>query len=253
VALVGCHDSTRPGGADADPTLVSLAAVCHRRFEIANGNPGALTVRYEVSATGETGELTLSGHSSGASTSATRLVTLTDGDVRLSYRGTRIAEASAAGSACAAPVATAPQPMASVGEWSAPFGWPVVAVHLHLLPDGRVLSWGRIGTPQIWDPATGAFTEAATATDVFCAGHAFLPDGRLLVAGGSHQRLPRTARREHVRSAHQRHADARQLPAHVRRAQRTAVLCRRAAPVEVPGPDRRRWLDAGGRQPVRAP
>jgi galactose oxidase len=184
VALVGCHDSTRPGGADADPTLVSLAAVCHRRFEIANGNPGALTVRYEVSATGETGELTLSGHSSGASTSATRLVTLTDGDVRLSYRGTRIAEASAAGSACAAPVATAPQPMASVGEWSAPFGWPVVAVHLHLLPDGRVLSWGRIGTPQIWDPATGAFTEAATATDVFCAGHAFLPDGRLLVAGG---------------------------------------------------------------------
>ena len=34
---------------------------------------------------------------------------------------------------------------ADVGEWGAQFGWPIVAVHLHLLPDGRVLSWGRPG------------------------------------------------------------------------------------------------------------
>ena len=59
-----------------------------------------------------------------------------------------------------------------------------MAVHLHLLPNGRVLSWGRFGDPQIWDPASGAFTPAPIATDIFCAGHAFLADGRLLVAGG---------------------------------------------------------------------
>jgi hypothetical protein len=59
-----------------------------------------------------------------------------------------------------------------------------VAVHLHLLPDGRVLSRGRIGEPQIWNPASGTFTVVPSATDVFCAGHAFLADGRLFVAGG---------------------------------------------------------------------
>jgi hypothetical protein len=71
-----------------------------------------------------------------------------------------------------------------VGEWTTPFAWPVVAVHLHLLPDGRVLSWGRGGEPQIWDPSTGIFTPAVSPSKLFCSGHAFLSDGRLLVAGG---------------------------------------------------------------------
>jgi hypothetical protein len=60
----------------------------------------------------------------------------------------------------------------------------VVAVHLHLLPNGRVLSWGRAGDPTVWDPATGDFATAASSTMLFCAGHSFLPDGRLLVSGG---------------------------------------------------------------------
>lgn len=59
-----------------------------------------------------------------------------------------------------------------------------MAVHLHLLPNGDVLSWGRVGDPQIWHPQTGAFTAVSSATMVFCSGHAFLPDGRLMVAGG---------------------------------------------------------------------
>jgi len=184
VGLGACHDSTPPGGAEPDPVLVSLVYVCGRRFDVDNGNPMALTVRFEVPATGETGDLTLPARTAGAPASATRLVTLTDGDVRLSYQGARIAEAAGGGTACAPPAPTAPEPTASSGEWSAPFSWPVVAVHLHLLPDGRVLSWGAIGVSEIWDPATGGFTEATSATDVFCAGHAFLPDGRLLVAGG---------------------------------------------------------------------
>jgi hypothetical protein len=38
---------------------------------------------------------------------------------------------------------------------------------------------------SIWDPTTGSFTAVATPWDAFCAGHAFLPDGELLVAGGN--------------------------------------------------------------------
>jgi hypothetical protein len=71
-----------------------------------------------------------------------------------------------------------------IGEWSAPFAWPVVAVHVQLLPDGRVLSWGRVGEPQVWDPSTRGFTGVPSATPLFCAGHSFLADGRLLVTGG---------------------------------------------------------------------
>jgi hypothetical protein len=75
---------------------------------------------------------------------------------------------------------------ATTGQWSAPFPWINVAVHMSLLPDGRVLTFGRIngGTPQVWNPATGLFTSIPSPSLLFCAGQAFLPSGRLLVAGG---------------------------------------------------------------------
>ena len=71
-----------------------------------------------------------------------------------------------------------------VGQWSMVFDAPIVQLQLHLLTDGRVLSWGRNGDPQIWDPATGLFSPEPSPAWLFCAGHDFLPDGRLLVAGG---------------------------------------------------------------------
>ncbi|MBN9101799.1 MULTISPECIES: glyoxal oxidase [unclassified Pseudonocardia] len=91
---------------------------------------------------------------------------------------------------------------AQVGRWDAVLPLPNVAIHAHLLPDGTVLFWGRrddpdgsmndhVGTPHVWDPATGATTPTArpalvdgTTVNLFCSGHVFLPDGRLLVAGG---------------------------------------------------------------------
>src|SRR6185503_21303008 len=82
------------------------------------------------------------------------------------------------------PPPSASQPQATSGEWTAPFSWPIVALHLHLLPDGRVLSWGYNGTPQIWNPNTGTFQSAPSPSLVFCAGHDFLGDGRLFVVGG---------------------------------------------------------------------
>src|SRR5256885_6939659 len=77
-----------------------------------------------------------------------------------------------------------PGPEAQVGQWSDVFPAPIVQLHVHLLTDGTVLSWGRIGDPQVWDPATGGFTAVPSPSWMFCAGHDFLPDGRLLVAGG---------------------------------------------------------------------
>ena len=75
-------------------------------------------------------------------------------------------------------------PEALVGQWSPVYPAPVVQLHLHLLPDGRVLSWGHAGDPQVWDPASGTFAAVPSPSLEFCAGHTFLPDGRLLVVGG---------------------------------------------------------------------
>ena len=88
------------------------------------------------------------------------------------------------------------------GRWGPVFGLPNVAIHTSLLPDGKVLFWGRrddpgdsmnehSGTPYVWDPVnrTSVATPQPrraddTTVNLFCAGHAYLPDGRLLVAGG---------------------------------------------------------------------
>jgi hypothetical protein len=71
-----------------------------------------------------------------------------------------------------------------LGRWSGVESWPVVAIHLHLLPNGKVFAWGKSGDPQVWDPATNTFAAIPSPVWVFCGGHAFLPDGRLLVTGG---------------------------------------------------------------------
>ncbi|MCW2718595.1 glyoxal oxidase [Pseudonocardia sp.] len=89
-----------------------------------------------------------------------------------------------------------------IGRWDPVFPLPNVAIHTHLLPDGTVLFWGRRDdpaaslnehscTPHVWDPVTGTSTPTprpaladGTTVNLFCSGHAFLPDGRLLVAGG---------------------------------------------------------------------
>jgi galactose oxidase len=91
---------------------------------------------------------------------------------------------------------------ADLGRWGPVFELPNVAIHTHVLPNGKVLFWGRRDqptgslhehecTPYIWDPRTGELTPTpqptradGTKINLFCAGHAFLPDGRLLVVGG---------------------------------------------------------------------
>jgi galactose oxidase-like protein/Calx-beta domain-containing protein/glyoxal oxidase-like protein/Kelch motif protein len=75
-----------------------------------------------------------------------------------------------------------------VGQWSPPTDWGITAIHLHLLPSGLVLGWedrNDLDNVILWDPATGAVATANRPDyDLFCSGHAFLADGRLLVTGG---------------------------------------------------------------------
>jgi hypothetical protein len=79
-----------------------------------------------------------------------------------------------------------PSPVATTGRWGTLITAPVVGIHVSLLPTGKVLLWGREGESHLWDPRNpgAGFVQASAPYEVFCSGHSFLPDGRLLVAGG---------------------------------------------------------------------
>jgi hypothetical protein len=86
--------------------------------------------------------------------------------------------------------------------------WPLTPIHINLLPNGKLLFWGRDKSPdgeghdiqffttaRVWDPFYKSFAVADNhRTNLFCSGHTLLPDGRLLVAGG-HELHPDPARR----------------------------------------------------------
>lgn len=79
-------------------------------------------------------------------------------------------------------------PRALSGEWSSVQMWPYIAVHMHMLPTGQVMyysSYENADDPQLWDPTTSLIVDATKAGyNIFCTGHSFLPDGRLLITGG---------------------------------------------------------------------
>jgi hypothetical protein len=158
VCLLSCQDSTKPDVDRPDSALVGLAYVCGNDSDLSNGNGEPVTSRFTVVGREESGDLTLPARPSAAEASHTPLTTVTSGTVRLELDGALLGEAANAGAICPTPLPSPPEPQATLGKWSAPFAWPVVAVHLQLLPDGRVLSWGRVGDPQVWDPSTGGFT-----------------------------------------------------------------------------------------------
>src|SRR3954471_23382524 len=102
-----------------------------------------------------------------------------------------------AAAAAAAATAGAPQ---DVGQWGPVVDWPVIGVHVALLPNGKVLAYDSIGDnatetypvqdhtrATVWDPATGTQTPVTVDTgfNVFCSGLGHLVDGRLFVAGGN--------------------------------------------------------------------
>jgi uncharacterized protein (TIGR03437 family) len=73
----------------------------------------------------------------------------------------------------------------TAGQWSDISDLGFVAVHMAVLPTGHVMYWDRIENTRIYDPQTGEINEVPNpGFNSFCAGHNFLPDGRLFITGG---------------------------------------------------------------------
>src|SRR5512132_792021 len=109
-----------------------------------------------------------------------------------------VQEMMAAPSAAAAPVEGVGAQI--TGVFGAPVTWPLIGLHIVLLPDGRVMSYGSTaqgkaggqGIYDVWDPTLGTGIEAhlvlpnTTYADTFCSGGSVIPaSGELLVVGGA--------------------------------------------------------------------
>ncbi len=92
-----------------------------------------------------------------------------------------------------------PEYKAANGHWDfldVPSGFRINTIHAALLHTGKVLLIAGSGNNQknfdaekfesvLWDPKAGTYKMIPTPKDMFCAGHTQLPDGKLLVAGGT--------------------------------------------------------------------
>ena len=170
-----------------------LIYVCGNKFLATNATPVPVQVSYRVVGSSETGSLTMApAPATDPDHSETELETVKSGTVELYQDDGRVAHRVNQGLPCGPSASSASISAlgteASVGKWSAPFPWPVIGIHLALLPTGKAITWGDGGDPQVWDPATGNFTPTTEPAELFCAGQTLLPDGRLLVAGGMFHR-----------------------------------------------------------------
>jgi galactose oxidase len=199
--LHGCLDGSqsppgRPESAPAhDPSgsmlqPVDLVYVCGNKFLATNATRSAVQVEYRVVGSKETGGLTLrGGPGEDPGYSETELETTTPGVVELYQGDVRVAHRANESLPCGSPAISASAAAtagteATTGKWSAPFSWPIIGLHLHLLRTGKVLSFGKFGDPYVWDPSAKTFTAVPIPDWIFCSGHTFLSDGRLLVNGG---------------------------------------------------------------------
>lgn len=82
-------------------------------------------------------------------------------------------------------ITMAAPPNAEQGLWSAPEPMPLVAIHVTLMPNGKLLLLSRTRQPYVWDPTDpNSFRQVPTPTNLFCAGHTLMADGRVFVVGG---------------------------------------------------------------------
>lgn len=85
------------------------------------------------------------------------------------------------------------------GAFGPSFAWPLIPLHMVLLPDGRVLGYGSdekgaqgaLAYYAVWDPDAGAGASAfqmldnTTGTDLFCTAQLVMPgNGQVLLVGG---------------------------------------------------------------------
>ena len=90
-----------------------------------------------------------------------------------------------------------PADAGSVGMFGAVLPWPIIPLHMALLPDGQVMTYGTDENGKqgaqlfydVWDPTQPYNTSHTvlpntTNTDIFCSGMGLLPNGSLLITGG---------------------------------------------------------------------
>ncbi|MET7546251.1 kelch motif-containing protein [Streptomyces sp. NPDC005479] len=92
-----------------------------------------------------------------------------------------------------------PEYKATNGHWDfldVPSEFRINTIHAALLHTGKVLLVAGSGNNQknfdaksfrsvLWDPGADTFKNIPTPKDMFCSGHTQLPDGKLLIAGGT--------------------------------------------------------------------
>lgn len=83
------------------------------------------------------------------------------------------------------------------GQWTVlDYQLPIRAVHSTVLKNGKILLLAGSGNSvenfeagsfkaSIWDPISGVFNTVDVPKDMFCSGHVTLPDGRVLIQGGT--------------------------------------------------------------------
>lgn len=76
-------------------------------------------------------------------------------------------------------------PPDEIGAWGPVVEWPIQATHASLLSSGKVLIWRHGSEAYLWDPSDDTLEPKPTESEVFCAGHGTLADGRVIVLGGS--------------------------------------------------------------------
>ena len=88
------------------------------------------------------------------------------------------------------------RPRTSANGTCSPNQMPVRALHTTLLHDGRVLLVAGSGndgnafaagtfTAKVWNPSDDTYLDIPVPYDMFCTGHVTLPDGKVLLSGGT--------------------------------------------------------------------
>lgn len=83
----------------------------------------------------------------------------------------------------------------SAGQWSLSSNTTTVAIHASVLPSGKIFYFAGSGyhsshqdgpyEARVLDPVAGTESSVSMSEDLFCAGQAPLPNGNILIAGGT--------------------------------------------------------------------
>jgi fibronectin type 3 domain-containing protein len=178
---------SQPPGPDIIPPTVSITSPTNGATVTgivtlaasASDNVGVVGVQFKVDGSNLGAEVTTPPYSVTWDTSVLAAGT--------SHTLAAVARDAAANTSISSPVTVTVQTAATLGQWQGPFAWPMVAVHMNLMPNGKVLlfdgqSLGALA--QVWSPVSNTFTPVTAPDNVFCSGHTSLADGKVFVVGG---------------------------------------------------------------------